>query len=115
MAGGGICLDDTYIRGKRTAQRSSEEATKVSHEVIEVTYTTTSQRSAPGRFTVPAVVCEALGIDKGALVEVEVKSSTGWHGPAAKTLISDREPSPVGEMKDWMKAGEPITVRVRRA
>lgn len=86
----------------------------MTHQIIEVTFTTTSQSNAAGRFTVPAPVCDALGIDKGATVEVEVRSSTGWHGPVTRTLISDREPSPVGEMRDWMRAGEDITVRVRR-
>ena len=84
------------------------------HQIIEVTFTTTSQGNSAGRFTVPAAVCDVLGIDKGSTVEVEVKSSTGWHGPVTRTLVSDREPSPVGEMRDWMRAGEGITVRVRR-
>lgn len=87
----------------------------MSHEVIEVTFTTTSQSNGAGRFTVPAAVCDALHIDKGATVEVEVQSATGWHGPVTRTLKSDREPSPVGEMREWMTAGEAITVRIRRS
>lgn len=83
-------------------------------QVIEVTFVTTAQRNAAGRFTVPAPVCEVFGIGPGSPVEVEVKSSTGWHGPVGRELKSDREPQPVGEMKDWMQPGEEITVRVRQ-
>ena len=61
----------------------------------------------------PAAVCRALGIDRGASVEVEVQSASGWHGPVVRQLKSDRQPSPVGEMRDWMQAGEDIVVRVR--
>jgi bifunctional DNA-binding transcriptional regulator/antitoxin component of YhaV-PrlF toxin-antitoxin module len=87
----------------------------MSHKVIEVVFTTKSQSNAAGRFTVPSEVCQALGIDKGSDIELFVESGGAWHGPVVKQLISDREPSPVGEMRDWMQAGEEITVRVRRA
>jgi bifunctional DNA-binding transcriptional regulator/antitoxin component of YhaV-PrlF toxin-antitoxin module len=86
----------------------------MSHKIIEVVYTTKSQ-SAPGRFTVPAEVCEALRIGAGSDVEIEVNAKGSWHGPVVKQLVSDREPSPVGKMREWMDAGEEITVRVRRA
>ena len=87
----------------------------MSHKVLEVTFSTQSQSNAPGRFTVPSEVCQALGIDMGAQVELEVRAGGAWHGPVVKQLVSDREPSPVGEMRDWMEAGEEITVRVRPA
>lgn len=86
----------------------------MSHKVIAVVYTTKSQNSAPGRFTVPASVCKILGIDKGAKVQVEVESASGRYGPATLELRSDREPQPARDMKDWMRAGEEITVTVRR-
>ncbi len=85
----------------------------MSHKIVEVTYTTSAQRSAPGRFTVPAEVCSVLGIDRGSSVRIEVLSASGWHGPVVRELKSDREPQPVGEMREWMAPGETITVRVR--
>jgi bifunctional DNA-binding transcriptional regulator/antitoxin component of YhaV-PrlF toxin-antitoxin module len=85
----------------------------VIHEIIAVMFVTTSQ-NAPGRFTVPAEVCAALGIDKGARVEIEIDSPRGHFGPVTRELKSDREPAPVGEMRDWMRAGEEVTVTVRR-
>ena len=87
----------------------------MSHKVVGVVYTTRLQHNAPGRFTVPADVCEFLGVDRGSMVQVEVESASGRHGPVTRELKSDREPQPVGEMKDWMRAGEEITVTVRRA
>jgi hypothetical protein len=69
---------------------------------------------SPEGFTVPKDVCAALGIDNGARTQIEVDSAGGHFGPATRELKSDREPSPVGEMRDWMRAGEEITVTVRR-
>lgn len=86
----------------------------MSHKIIAVVFTTMSQENAPGRFTVPAEVCIALGIGPGSRVEIEVETASGRRGPITRELKSDREPSPVGEMKDWMRAGEEITVTVRR-
>lgn len=85
----------------------------MNHKIIAVTYAIKSHNKA-GRFTVPEDVCRVMGIDKGARVTIEVESARGTFGPVARQLKSDREPQPVGEMKDWMHAGEQITVTVRR-
>ena len=87
----------------------------MSYKVVGVVYEIDSQKNAPGRFTVPEGVCTYLGIDKGARVQVEVDSGSGHHGPTTRELKSDREPSPVGEMADWMQKGERIRVIVTTA
>jgi hypothetical protein len=83
------------------------------HTLIGVTYEIDSQGVA-GSFTVPEEVCRFLGVDKGSLVDVEVVSASGRHGPARKTLISDRQPSPVAEMSRWMRPHERIRVIVSK-
>ena len=82
------------------------------HAIVGVIFEVDSQRNAPGRYTVPDEVCEILGLGPGSEVRVSVESATGPHGPARKTLKSDREPSPVGEMSGWMSPGERIRVTV---
>jgi bifunctional DNA-binding transcriptional regulator/antitoxin component of YhaV-PrlF toxin-antitoxin module len=83
--------------------------------VISITFETQSQSKRRGRFSVPKRVADLLNIAPGADVRIEVTSSAGHFGPAVKTLKSDREPSPAGEMADWMEPGELITVVVARA
>jgi len=86
----------------------------VSNRVIGAIFTTKSQENGAGRFTVPADVCQMIGVDIGSTISVQVESGSGSYGPVTRTLKSDREPSPVGEMRDWMRPGETITVTVRR-
>ena len=83
------------------------------HTVLAVTYEIDAQGVA-GSFTVPEEVCRFLGVDKGSPIDLEVVSTTGPHGPSRKTLISDRQPSPVAEMSRWMRPYERIRVIVSK-
>ena len=84
-------------------------------DVLAVTFRVAAQRKNQGAFTVPSEVLAMLGLDVGDDVVVEVQTASGQYGPVAKTLKSDRQPSPVGEMREWMAPGEVIIVTVRRA
>lgn len=84
-----------------------------SHEMVGAIYEIESQAQA-GHFTVPEAVCGCIGVDKGSEVDVIVESATGRFGPVRKTLKSDRQPSPAGEMATWMAPGERIRVTVIR-
>ncbi|MCV0377505.1 AbrB/MazE/SpoVT family DNA-binding domain-containing protein [Microbacterium sp.] len=85
------------------------------HEIVAVTYDIDAQRNAPGRFTVPAEVCDPLGIGPGSRVAVTIRAGGTTHPTVQKMLKGDREPSPVGEMADWIKPGERIRVTVSKA
>lgn len=85
------------------------------HEIVGVVFEVDTQRNAPGRFTVPAEVCEQLRIGPGSHVNVVVHVGGTTHPEVSRTLKSDREPSPVGEMADWIKPGERIRVTVSKA
>ena len=87
---------------------------KPNHTLVGVVYEIDSQGVA-GSFTVPDDICKILGIDKGSYVDVEVTSASGHHGPERKQLVSDRQPSPVGEMAQWMRPHERIRVTVSKA
>ena len=63
--------------------------------------------------SVPKEVCDILGIDKDAEVELVIATQSGTHGPVRRRLYSDRQPSPPGEMEGWMTSHERIRVLVR--
>jgi hypothetical protein len=86
---------------------------KSTHALVGVIYEIDSQGVA-GSFTVPDDMCQIIGVDKGSYVNVEVDSASGHHGPVRKQLVSDRQPSPVGEMSEWMAPRERIRVTVSK-
>jgi hypothetical protein len=83
--------------------------------VVSVTFVTATQPKGRGRFSIPKRITDLLDIGPGADVRIEVTSKAGHFGPVVKTLKSDREPSPAGDMAEWMESGEFITVIVSRA
>lgn len=84
------------------------------HQIVGVMYKIDAQQNAAGRFTVPADVCDQLGIGPGSRVHITVETCGITHPTVTKMLKSDREPSPVGEMADWITPGERIRVTVSK-
>ena len=63
------------------------------HQIVSVVYEIDAQQNAPGRFTVPAEVCDQLGIGPGSRVRVSVEAGGITHQTVTKTLKGDREAS----------------------